>query len=71
MTCALQAVQSALVELCAGLNEAAVVSEGEVERLVEKEAMALNTSILGNRWGVVSTAMVECGGGGVPWSRRS
>ncbi len=47
----LQAVQDALVQLCAELNEAAAVSEGEVERLVEKEAMALNVAILENRWG--------------------
>ncbi|GIL62977.1 hypothetical protein Vafri_17149, partial [Volvox africanus] len=44
-----EAVETALVSLCAALNDAAVVSEGEVERLVEKEAMALNVAILENR----------------------
>ncbi|KAG2484900.1 hypothetical protein HYH03_016380, partial [Edaphochlamys debaryana] len=44
-----EVVEAALVALCAGLNEAAVVSESEVERMVEKEAMGLNVAILENR----------------------
>ncbi|PNH05442.1 hypothetical protein TSOC_008258 [Tetrabaena socialis] len=44
-----EAVEAALVEVVAALNDAAVVSEGEVERMVEKEAMALNVAILENR----------------------
>lgn len=48
------------MSLCADLNEAAVVSEGEVERLVEKEAMALNVAILENRWARVCEGLWDC-----------
>ena len=32
-----------------GMNEVAHISEAEVERILEKESLALNMAILGNR----------------------
>jgi hypothetical protein len=34
------------------MSEAAALSEGEVERVLEREALALNTAILTNRYEV-------------------
>lgn len=42
-------LQAALVTLVSVLNDAGVVSAGEVERLLERETLALNTAILDNR----------------------
>lgn len=60
------------MQLCAELNEAAAVSEGEVERLVEKEAMALNVAILENRWGwQIGEGRGREGRGWVLWERAA
>lgn len=37
--------------MVAGMSAVAALSEGEVERILEREAMALNMGILNNRCG--------------------
>ncbi|KAG1660824.1 hypothetical protein FOA52_010249 [Chlamydomonas sp. UWO 241] len=42
-------VEAALVTMVAGMNGVAHLSEGEVERILERESLALNLAILNNR----------------------
>eukprot|EP00798_Chlamydomonas_sp_ICE-L_P002710 gene2710-12580_t len=42
-------VEDSLVTLVSGMNDVAHISVGEVERILEKESLALNKSILANR----------------------
>ncbi|KAL6762773.1 hypothetical protein V8C86DRAFT_3130507 [Haematococcus lacustris] len=42
-------VEGQLVEMVRGMSEVAALSEGEVERVLEREALHLNTAILNNR----------------------
>ena len=59
-------VGSALVVMVRGMNDVAHLSEGEVERMLERESLALNLAILSNRRAyadLVQRLQVRGGGG--------